>query len=76
MSVDVEGNELDILKTINFGMYRFNCMTIECPIGNPNRKKIIHLLNRNHYQVIFEKDEGITGVDLWFVHKDIYKKIN
>jgi len=75
MSMDVEGNELGIIENINFEKYRFNCMTIECPIESPNRKKIIYLLNNKNYQVVFEKDAGITGVDLWFVHKDIYKII-
>ena len=75
MSIDVEGNELNILKNFNFKKYRFNCMTIECPLDSPNRDKIIHLLHKNKYQVIFEKDAGITGVDLWFVHEDIYKTI-
>ena len=75
MSIAVEGNELGILKSLDFEKYRFNCMTIECPIESPNREKIIHLLNKNHYQVVFEKDVGITGVDLWFIHKDIHKKI-
>ena len=73
LSVDVEGNELGILESIDFKKYRFNCMTIECPFENPNREKIIHLLNKYHYKVVFEKDVGITGVDLWFIHKDIYK---
>ena len=50
-------------------------MTIECPLESPNRDKIIQLLHKNNYQVIFEKDSGITGVDLWFVHEDIYKTI-
>ena len=75
ISVDVEGNELGILESIDFEKYRFNCMTIECPFESPNREKIIHLLNKYHYQVVFEKDVGITGVDLWFIHKDIHKKI-
>ena len=75
MSIDVEGNELNILKNINFKKYRFNCLTVECPQKSPNRNKIIHILHRNNYQVIFEKDGGITGVDLWFIHEDIYKII-
>ena len=39
-------------------------------------KGVIDLLKKNNYKVLFDKDIGITGVDLWFIHNDIYKTIN
>lgn len=76
VSIDVEGNELSILQSINFKKFTFNCLTIECPIYRKDRQQIIDLLKKNNYKVIFDKDIGITGVDLWFVHNEIYKTIN
>ena len=76
VSIDVEGNELGILQTINFKKFTFNCLTIECPIYSKDREPIIDLLKKNNYKVLFDKDIGITGVDLWFIHNDIYKIIN
>ena len=75
MSVDVDGNKLSILNTINFGMCGFYCMVIEFPAENPNKEKIIRLLNKNHYQVLFEKDVGFRVlISSSFIK--ISKKIN
>ena len=76
VSIDVEGSELGILETINFKKFSFNCLTIECPSYSKDRDPIIDLLKKNNYKVLFDKDIGITGVDLWFIHNDIYKTIN
>jgi hypothetical protein len=64
--MDTEGSELEILHTINFEKYNFNCMTIECEEAQADRaNKIIEFLKTKGYTRVF--DYGITGVDLWFL---------
>ena len=72
LSIDTEGNELEILKTIDFQKYTFNCLTIECNFLSDKRIAIINFMHNNGYKVIFEKDVTITGVDLWF-YRNIIK---
>ena len=68
ISIDTEGSELEILKTINFEKYKFNSFTIECEESHQERtEQIISLLSEKGYQTIF--DRGITGVDIWFIPK-------
>ena len=71
LSIDTEGNELEILQTINFKKYTFNCLTVECNFYSNSRESIIEIMNKNGYNVIFKKDIAITGVDLWFYNKNI-----
>lgn len=66
ISMDTEGSELEILQTIDFDRYHFNCMTIECEEAESDRAyKIIEFLKNKGYVRVF--DYGITGVDLWFL---------
>jgi FkbM family methyltransferase len=66
ISIDTEGSELEILKTIRFDKYKFNALTIECEGHHKEREeKIIQFLSEMGYQSIFER--GITGVDIWFI---------
>ena len=66
ISMDTEGSELEILKTINFDKYKFNCMTIECDETQIKRsEEIIAFLKDKGYNRVF--DYGITGVDLYFL---------
>ena len=71
ISIDTEGNELEILKTINFKKYTFNCLTVECNFYSSKRESIIEIMNNKGYRSIFDKDVAITGVDLWFYNKNI-----
>ena len=60
ISMDTEGSELEILKTINFDKYKFNCMTIECDETQIKRsEEIIAFLKDKGYNRVF--DYGITG---------------
>ena len=74
LSIDTEGNEYEILQTINFKEFSFNCLTVECNFYSESRDLIIRYMNKNGYNVIFEKDIAITGVDLWFYNKNINLK--
>jgi FkbM family methyltransferase len=61
-SIDTEGVEYDILKTIDLNKYRPTCFTIE---ENGHWFKIWVHMKKHHY-VLIEKLEG----DLFFVEKD------
>lgn len=68
ISVDTEGSELEILKTIDFDKYKFNALTIECEDFHKERtNQITNFLSDKGYRAIFGR--GITGVDIWFVPK-------
>lgn len=71
LSIDIEGDELGVLESINFSKYEFDCLTVECAIDNKNRNKIIEFLKSNGYEAIFSDSIAITGVDIWFVNSKI-----
>ena len=50
MSIDTEGNELSILKSIDFGKIKVSCFTIENNYGNNNIEEI---MNRNNYVKVY-----------------------
>jgi hypothetical protein len=58
MSLDVEGHEVKILETINFGKYTFGLFTIE----NNEPEKIKALMSKNGYKVFME-----IGADTMFI---------
>lgn len=51
MSLDIEGGELDILKTIDFNKYSFGVITVEI---NHNYEEIKQLMFSNGYKVLIE----------------------
>jgi len=59
LSLDVEGHEVPILETIDFGKYSFGFLTIER--SNPERIK--EIMQKNGYKVFIEK----IGADIMFV---------
>ena len=71
LSIDTEGGELQIIKSINFEKYIFDCITIECTIDDKDRPEIISYLKSKKYTAIFSDDIAFTGVDVWFVHDSI-----
>jgi FkbM family methyltransferase len=58
MSIDVEGYEMEVLKTIDFKKWTFGLITIEA--SHPDR--IRQLLYENNYKVFME-----TGADILFI---------
>lgn len=56
LSIDTEGAELDILKTINFSKYNIKVMLIEYNYHNP---ELLTLLQDNGFKVVLQR-----GVDL------------
>lgn len=61
LSIDTEGAELDILKTINFNHYNINIMIVEYNYYNP---ELLELLENNNFQIIEQR-----GVDLIIKNK-------
>lgn len=60
-SIDVEGSELEILKSIDFNNVKFGIFTIEDPYNNPDVKKI---METNGFV-----PEGKVGPDLLYKNK-------
>jgi FkbM family methyltransferase len=58
ISIDVEGHEMEILKTINFKKYSFSLLTIE----KNEPEKIIEYMNKNGYKIFME-----VGADIMFI---------
>jgi FkbM family methyltransferase len=68
LSIDTEGSELAILKTIDFSYYNINVMVIEYNYHNP---EIITFLNKNNFEIV----DHIGGLDLVVKNKNYdYKK--
>jgi FkbM family methyltransferase len=61
MSIDVEGHEMEILKTIDFEKYKFNFITIE----KSDPEKIKEYMKKNRYKLFME-----LGADIMFVRED------
>jgi FkbM family methyltransferase len=59
MSVDVEGSEIEILKTINFDKYKFGLITIENNYGKDQLKSFMRLRG---YKILLN-----VGVDILFI---------
>ena len=72
ISIDTEGNELDIIKNFNFNKYNVKIFTIEHNFKKKMRKNIYKILKRNNYQRIFKY---ISYMDDWYIKKN-YSKFN
>ena len=63
LSIDTEGSEYDILKSVNFDKWEFRIITVEHNY-TANRNLIYNLLTANGYKRIFE---NISLMDDWYV---------
>ena len=74
INIDTEGNELNVLKGIDFNKYKPVLITIEdnsFDLENKNKKEKISFLNEKGYKLI-----NIVGVTMFFVKKDFVLEIN
>jgi len=78
LSLDVEGQEYNILKTFPFEKYKFRCMSVEhnAPhIGPLQQKRIRELLEENDYKYVKGNDDvhgwGCGPIDDFYIHKDL-----
>lgn len=62
MSVDVEGSEIEILKTINFDKYKFGLITVE---NNHGKDRLKSFMKLRGYKALFD-----IGVDILFIPID------
>lgn len=79
LSLDVEGQEYNILSTFSFDKYKFRCMTVEhnAPhIGSQMQNKIRTLLESNGYKYIKGNDDvhgwGHGPIDDFYIHPDLF----
>lgn len=63
LSIDTEGSELDILRTVDFNVFQFGIITLEHNYGE-NRKSIEKYLTTNGYRRIHK---WLSLHDDWFV---------
>ena len=72
ISIDTEGNELDIIKSFNFNKYNVKIFTIEHNFKKNVRENIYKLLKKNNYQRVFKY---ISYMDDWYIKRN-YSKFN
>lgn len=63
LSIDIEGGEYDVLKTLDFKSYKFSVVTVEHNYTS-NRSAIFNLMTSNGYERIHE---NISNADDWYV---------
>ena len=72
ISIDTEGNELDIIKKFNFNKYNVKIFTIEHNFKNNIRKNIYKIFKKNGYRRVFKY---ISYMDDWYIKRN-YDKFN
>ena len=65
LSIDTEGNEIDILKSIDFKLFSIKSISIE---NNYHKYEIDEILEKNNFEKLI-----ILGCDYLYVHKDLLK---
>jgi FkbM family methyltransferase len=78
LSLDVEGQEYNILKTFPFDKYKFRCITVEhnAPHIGPTQQMLIRdLLEKNNYKYIKGNDDihnwGHGPIDDFYIYPDL-----
>ena len=70
-SLDIEGAEIDVLKSIEWNkVNKPTIITVEHNFLDEVKNEIILLLERQGYENIFSKYEWLTRHDLWFKLKN------
>ena len=72
ISIDTEGNELDIIKKFNFNKYNVKIFTIEHNFQKNKRENIYKILKKNNYKRVFKY---ISYMDDWYIKRN-YSKFN
>jgi len=65
ISIDTEGNELDIIKKFNFKKYKVNFFTIEHNFKTKMREKIFKIMKRNGFKRVFKY---LSYMDDWYIN--------
>ena len=69
LSIDTEGNEFDILKGLNFNLFKFNYIAVEV---SRNREEIAEILGSNGYVRILEE---VSLWDQWWISQEVMLKL-
>jgi len=64
ISIDTEGNEVEILKNFNFNKFKVKIFTIEHNFNESNRKKILKMMKKNKYTRVHK---NLSYMDDWYV---------
>lgn len=78
LSLDVEGNEYNILKTFPFGEYTFRCLTVEHnePHQGPELRNRLRRLLEQHGYIFVKGNDDLRGwghgpIDDFYKHKTL-----
>jgi hypothetical protein len=66
ISIDTEGNELDIIKNFDFKKYKVKIFTIEHNFKKTVRDNIYKILTKNNYERVFKY---ISYMDDWYIKR-------
>ena len=65
LSIDLEGNEYEVLRDLNFKKYKINLLSVEMlshnPLSEKISKKLDRLLIRNNFKLVYK-----TGVNYFY----------
>jgi hypothetical protein len=74
MSLDIEGKEMETLKTFPWDKYRFNFLNIEY-----NQNKDVYKLIKNYlkqYGYVETVVDDVWYQDVYLAHESVYEKLN
>lgn len=69
ISIDTEGNELDILRKFNFKKYKVNFFTIEHNFNKKKRMEIFRIMKKNNFVRVYKY---LSYMDDWYINQKIY----
>ena len=64
ISIDTEGNELDILRKFNFKKFKVKIFTIEHNFNEDKRWNIFLIMKKNNYKRVFKY---LSYMDYWYI---------
>tara|TARA_B100001057_G_C22771622_1_gene919830 strand:+ start:684 stop:1382 length:699 start_codon:yes stop_codon:yes gene_type:complete len=68
ISIDTEGNEIDIIQNFNFKKYKVNFFTIEHNFDSHKRKKIFDIMIKNKFKRVYT---SLSYMDDWYINQKI-----
>lgn len=76
-TLDVEGGELEVLRTINFSKVSFGVMVVELNVHNQHsHAKIEELLGSHGYMLVKKTKSGKLSADGWFTRSNAFPASN
>jgi FkbM family methyltransferase len=72
LSIDTEGSEYDILRSLNFKKYKITSICVEHNFNFKKRRNIFNLLSKYNYVRLFK---NFSAYDDFYFQKNIYLKL-